>query len=214
MLGKLQRAYFLPVAQFTVTGLAVGGIALLPLEAQALTYTFQNAAFSVASPGGGTGTITGSFAYNGSAITNFANIQISRWLFNSAATPVSAGYTGTTSTAGILSFTGITGSSGQSPPESLSIQNIKLANSPESISLTALNSGIDGQIRFCDNNGCPSSQTTLSNITFTSGSLVAVPLPLSAGALAPLALTMVRLRRRYKRTSAAPKHPSPAVIAG
>ncbi|MEX1323443.1 MAG: hypothetical protein AB1Z21_04520 [Synechococcaceae cyanobacterium] len=170
-------------------------VTFLPLQAQALTYTFVNAAFSLT--GGGSGTISGSFDYDGTAVTNFGSIEISNWEFNGSLTPVLATYTGTTTAQGNLRFTGINGSANNSPSEFFQINNILLSNTVETISLTSLNGGNDGEIGFCLNNGCPPTQYRIRTFAFTDGELTSVPLPLSPVALTPLALAMARIRKRY-----------------
>lgn len=187
---------------------------MLPAQARALTYTFANATFSFrVGNANRTGTISGSFDFDGTAISNFSSIEVSTWNFNGPLTPTLASYSGSTTSPGNLRFTGSSGPANNSPLEFLQINNIQLSNTVETISLTGLNSGSDGAIGFCLNPGCPPTQFRESTFAFSDGTLTSVPLPLSPVALTPLALAMAHMRRRYHSKSsgslgAGSRHPA------
>lgn len=162
---------------------------LLGVPAKAITYTFDNAQYEV---GGGTFQIRGSFDFDGTTVTDFSSIQISRWRTGGAASqfPAQARYIPLSGGGDQLRFTDLNRQSNQL----FVAQNLLLTGTAQTILL----SGKVGLVQWCSNPGTNCPQTRSSRFRFTSGTLTAVPGPLSALALAPFGF-VVSLRRRHGR---------------
>lgn len=162
--------------------------------AEAITYTFDNVQF----PAGSSGpfTITGSFDFDGTTVTNFQDIEVTRWLESGTRNPTGAGFNPSSiPTPNQLFF--LDGST-QNNPQSIQLFLIPdgLTGAPQSINL----SGKSGVVQWCNNNGCPGPQFNQEQFTFSSGTLTAVPAPFTALALLPLA-GLKSYRRRLIRLS-------------